>query len=334
MYIVLGIIIILLIVTIHEFGHFIMGKLFKVPIYEFSIGMGPITWSKKGKSETVYSIRALPIGGFCSFDKGDITGIQDLSLNKQPIWKRIVIFAGGAIFNIISAIIISIGLCLFVGTPQTTTTIESIVSNYADEFLQPGDTITYINGIEVKNDLTKLQEIISNSNGTADITVLRDGEELTSAISLIKNQNSYSIGASISNVYVKSKGISAIKDGFVYAYNIGINVFVSLLSLITGKVSISEMSGIVGAVTVVGNAASQNIVSIFSYFILLSINIGIFNLLPIPVLDGSKILFCIFEAIFKKRIAEKVEEALTLLFAFLLLGLIIFLTISDIIKLF
>lgn len=329
------IIALMLMITTHEFGHFIAGKLLKVPVYEFSIGMGPLIWSKQGKKETKYSLRLLPIGGYCAFDKGDATGVQDMELNKYSVGKRIIIFAAGAFLNLLSALIISIFLCGCIGLPKTTTTIESISSEETDAFLQVGDTIVNINGVDVENNFSKLSEAISlKDDGTANIIINRNGEQLESDINLVKSGDSYFLGISVRSEYSKSKGLNAFTDGFNYFIANAIAIFMSLGQLISGKVGINQMSGIVGIVSIVGSAAKQNMLNLITYYIMLSANLGIFNLLPIPPLDGSKILFCLYEAIFKKRIPSKIEENITLIFVALFILLMIVITFSDIIKLF
>lgn len=326
---------IIIMIAIHEFGHFIAGKMLKVPVYEFAIGMGPVIWSKQGKSETKYSLRAFPIGGFCSFDKGDANGIADMELNKYPAWKRIIIFAAGATLNIISALIVSISLCAFVGMPQNTTEINSIALEEADDFLQPGDIIKEVNGVYVENDYNLMTSTIrSDEDGVISLIVNRNGEDVKSDVKLIKNGDYYAFGVNVNVDYVKSEGFQPIIDGSKYAYLSGISILQSFGNLVTGKVKMSQMSGIIGVVSVVSDAAKDSLLNILSYFVLLSMNLGIFNLLPIPVLDGSKILFCIYEMIFKKRIPEKVEENLTVVFAVLIIGFIIVISVGDVVKIF
>jgi len=326
---------IIIMIAIHEFGHFIAGKMLKVPVYEFAIGMGPVIWSRQGKSETKYSLRAIPIGGFCSFDKGDATGIADMELNKYPAWKRIIIFAAGAALNILSAIIVSVCLCTFIGMPLKSTEINSIALQETDKFFQPNDIIIEINGTNVENNFDLLIATIRNDDdGIVSVLVNRGGENVKSDIKLVKNGDNYALGVNVNVKYVKSKGINSLIDGTEYAYEAGVSILKSLGNIFTGKVKISQMSGIIGVVSVVNDAAKDNILNILSYFVLLSMNLGVFNLLPIPVLDGSKILFCIYEMIFKKRIPEKIEENLTLVFAILLIGFIILISIGDVFKIF
>lgn len=334
--IVIGIFLLLLMIIIHEFGHFIAGKLLKVPVYEFAIGMGPKIFEKKGNKETTYTIRCIPVGGFCSFDKGDATGIQDLELNKYPIWKRILIFSAGATFNIVSAFLIAIFISGVIGLPTPTTNIVSIADERADSFLQAGDTITSINSINVENNFSLMsQEIAKTEDGTINITVRRANEEKTSDIKLIDMNGSWMLGVSIAKTNVKSIGlINILRDSFTYCWDTGASVLLSLKGLITREVKLNQMSGVVGIVDAVGQAAHENLLNVLHYFILLSINLGIFNLLPIPVLDGSKIIFCVYEAIFKKRVPEKVEEYLTLGFAAALIVLMVYVTAHDIIRLF
>lgn len=330
---IISIISIILMIIIHEFGHFLAGKILRVPVYEFSIGMGPKLLQKKGKKETVYSLRAIPIGGFCSFDKGDATGIADLELNKQPIWKRIIIFFAGSFFNIMSAFLISVCLCSFVGMPTASTQICSIPLEEADKSLEEGDIIVEIEGVNVENNYDLFSQMISSSGKSPLMKIKRDNNIIEKNINLIDYDGSYIIGVELKNNFVKSNGINCFSDGFKYTVSVANNILLSLKKLITGNVEISRMSGMVGIVASVSDATKQNILNIFTSFIMLSVNLGIFNLLPIPVLDGSKILLCFYEAIFKKRIPDKLETIVTASFAILLILFMIVITFSDIIKL-
>lgn len=329
---IIAIISIILMIIIHEFGHFIAGKLLKVPVYEFAIGMGPKILQKQGKKETKYTLRAIPIGGFCSFDKGDATGIADMELNSQPVWKRIIIFIAGSLFNLISALIVSIFICGLVGTPQPTTQIGAISLEETDDFFQVDDIIVAVNGINVEGNYELFSKELSTSGKTPLIAVKRGNELLEQKVNLVDYNGNYIIGVGIKNEFVKAEGVSCVSEGFKYTIKVANNILLSLKKLVTGQVSMNQMSGIVGIVSSVGDASKQNILNIFSSFIMLSVNLGIFNLLPIPVLDGSKILFCLYEAIFKKRISEKLETVLTVTFAILLILFMIIITFSDIIK--
>lgn len=332
--IIVSILVLMLMITIHEFGHFAMAKLTHVPVYEFAVGMGPKIFSKKGKSETTYSLRCIPIGGFCSFDKGDATGIQDTELNKHPIWKRVVILLGGAGFNLISAFIVAVLICLFMGIPGTSTRIYEIADNRADSFLLPEDEIISVNGQKVNEDYSVIENAFEHSNGRANITVLRNGEEVSSEIQLFRIGEDWKMGV---NMYPSIHKV-AIKDviptSFMYCCRLGGSILESLKGLFLGKTEVKDMSGIVGIVTVMGDASKNDIRNLLSYFVMISINLGIVNMLPIPVLDGSKILFCLYEAVFKKKIPEKFESWLTVVFAFLLILLMIYVTVFDVFRIF
>jgi len=327
---IIAILVLMLMITIHEFGHFSMGKLLHVPVYEFSIGMGPLIKSWKGKSETKYSLRCIPIGGFCSFDKGDVTGIQDTALNKQPIWKRVIILFGGAGFNIISAFLVAVIVCGFIGLPTATTKISSIADERADEFFQPEDEIIAINGVELNGSFDVLEKELEKSDGKAKVEILRNGEIKSSEVEFFEHGGSWKMGVMVYSDNTAVPWNKVIPVSAKYCILTGGQVIQSLKGLFTGEVSMNDMSGVVGIVSVVGDAAKDNIINVLSYFIMISINLGIVNLLPIPVLDGSKIVFCIYEAIFKKRVPENFEKNITIIFAFLLIALMIYITIHDV----
>lgn len=331
MTIILSIFVLMLMIVIHEFGHFSMAKLLHVPVYEFSVGMGPLIKSVKGKKETVYSLRAIPLGGFCRFDKEDIAGIQDTELNKHPVWKRLIILCGGSGFNILSAFIVAIVLVAAIGLPVTTTTIHSIASEEADSFFQPGDTIVSIDGKTVSefSDIT-----FDTEDGIVHITVLRNNKEVSSDVKLMKAGGEWRMGVNMGYENVKVPILQAVPVSIAYCKDIIVSIFDSLKGLSTGKYKIGDMSGVVGIVSVMGNAAKYNIFLVVHYFIMISINLGIANMLPLPVLDGSKVLFCLIELIFHGRIPAKVEEKLTIAFAYILIGLMLYVTLHDIMRVF
>lgn len=327
-----GLLTIIFIIVIHEFGHFIAGKLLHVPVYEFAVGMGPKIVSKKFKSETTYSLRAIPIGGFCSFDTGDITGIQDTALYKQPIWKRIVIYAAGAAMNILTAFIVAIIIVSAIGNQVGTNKIESIADERADSFFQPGDEIVSIGSINVStyDEISNAVEM-SIDDGKIQVSVMRNGEQVDGTVQLFEVNGEWKMGVGLLNGYQKSA--HPIKDAANTCVAAGKSVFQALGGLLNGSIKTKDMSGIVGIATTINAGAKYGLMNVLYFFVLLSINIGIFNLLPLPVLDGSKILLSIYEAIFKKRVPEKIEENVTFFFAIAMIVFMVYITFNDVLKL-
>lgn len=339
MKVILSIIVILLMILVHEWGHFIAGRICKVPVYEFSLGFGPKIWQKKGKKETIYSVRVFPLGGYCAFDQDDASGAVDSNLNKQPLLHRLFIFAAGPLMNIISCAIILFVICFFVGNPTPVTVVDSVHEGYeAAEVFEPGDEILAADGIILNKNPDLLAQAIKNSEGnTMVFEILRDGEtmEVTAAPEYNEETKTYTLGIVQAQEYQTVGFVDSVK----MTWNTIVNYFTAITDtlggLFTGKYSVNQMSSIVGIVTVMSEYASpSNITMFLSLCAYISFNLGLMNLLPIPGLDGSKILFGVIEGIIGKKVPIKVETYLTLASLALLLCLTGYLMIHDIIKIF
>lgn len=339
MKVLISIIAILLMILVHEWGHFIAGRICKVPVYEFSIGFGPKIFQKKGKKETIYSIRAIPLGGYCAFDKDDATGAVDKSLNQQPLLNRMFIFIAGPFMNVLTAIVLIFMVCFAIGNPTPVTIVDSTYENFdAHEVLQEGDIIISANGIETNMDPEILASVISESKGEpVELEVQRDNEVFTTEIipKYDNDSGKYMIGIVQKQINVKLNFIDSVKASFSTVYNYGAVIFDTLGGLFTGKYSVNQMSSIVGIVDVMSEYAStSNLPLYISLCAYISFNLGLMNLLPIPGLDGSKILFGAIEGVTRKKVPEKIEVYLTLTFMSLLLLLSGYLIIHDIFNIF
>ena len=339
MQVLISIIAILLMILVHEWGHFIAGRICKVPVYEFSIGFGPKIFQKQGKKETIYSVRAIPLGGYCAFDKDDATGTMDTNLNKQPLLNRMFIFIAGPFMNILTTVVVLFFLCFAIGNPTPVTIVDSTYEGFAaHEVLQEGDELISANGIELNRDTVLLSQIISESK-TEPITfeVLRNGETFTTEITpqLNEENGKYAIGIIQKQLNVRLGFIDSVKASAITTYGYGVAIFDTLGGLFTGKYSVNQMSSIVGIVDVMSEyATASNLPLYISLCAYISFNLGLMNLLPIPGLDGSKILFGIIEGITRKRVPEKFEAYLTLACMALLLLLSGYLILNDVWKIF
>lgn len=335
MHIILSILVLLLMILVHEWGHFIAGRICHVSINEFSIGFGPKIFSKKGKKETTYSIRAFPLGGYCAFDADDPTGAIDTSLNKQPLLNRLFIFIAGPLMNMISCAVILFVICFFVGNPTPVTVIESTQPGYeAAEVLEPGDEILKANGIELHKNPKILSEVIQSSKGsTMTFEIKRGSETLEVKVTpkFIEEKNAYAIGIIQARENVTIGFMESIKLTGATMSRYATAIFDTIGGLFTGKYSVNDMSSIVGIVSVMSEYASPSNIDMFlSLCAYISFNLGLMNLLPIPGLDGSKILFGLIEGVTRKKIPEKVEVILTLISLAFLLILTGYLMLHDV----
>ncbi len=335
--IILSLIALMLIITLHEYGHFIAGRICKVPIHEFAIGMGPVIYKKKGKKETTYSLRAIPIGGFCAFDEEDETGTADKSLNELPPLKRIFIFAMGPIMNIVTCLALTFVLVNIIGVPAPTNIVYDVQKDTpAYNVLKADDEIIGINNTLIEQE-TMVSNVINAQDATKEIVfkVRRGKEELDLPIQPVYNETSktYTIGIELQSINKRATGVKIITAPLLITKDLGTQIIDGVVGLFTQKYKLTEMSGFVGIIDVTSSMANFEQLSNFILIMaLISINLAVVNLIPIPGLDGAHILFSVYEIIFRKRVPDKIESILTMTGVVLLVLLVIFLTGNDIIR--
>ncbi len=343
-----------IIVLVHEFGHFIFAKMFKIHVYEFSIGMGPAIWTskkhqekkkqkKKKVSETTYCIRAIPIGGFVQL-AGE-GAIEDEKIPKEhllqgkPVWQRFLVMFFGAGNNFILAILVLILSALIFGSPTLSTEIPKVIESSPMEVagLQSGDTIIAINNNRTKTlDDVELYLTIAGEKETT-FTVLRDNKELKYKVTPLKGEElkekGYSFGIQFDNT-MRRGFLRSLKYGFQKFYSISRQVFITLKELFTGGVGLNQLSGPVGIYSAVDETRSAGWYSVLTLVALLSINVGIMNLIPFPAFDGGRILFLVIEKIKGSPVKAETENLIHNIGFFLLLALLIYVTFNDILRLF
>lgn len=320
-----------LLIFIHELGHFVFARIFKVKINEFSIGMGPKLFSKK-KKDTKYSVRLLPIGGFVSM-KGENYSTENIddegSFNSLMPYKKAIILVAGAFVNIIFGFIIMI-----IAVSQTptllSTTIRSVDKNLAAQGLQKGDKIIEINNNKIYDYMDINFFLSLDKDKIVDMKVLRNGKQ--------QNFESLDLNASKANFEKLEKSASnVLKKGFHNSISVIRVVFASLQKMITGDLGLDNLSGPIGTIDVLGSAAksaqrTRNFGGILFLLALISINIGVFNLLPIPGLDGGRLIFVVIEGIRRKPVSLKAQAIFNSVGMFVLFGLVILVTANDFIR--
>jgi len=330
MTIIYAIIIFCFLIFIHEFGHFIAAKSCGVKVNEFAIGMGPAIFKRK-RGETQYSLRIFPIGGYCAMEGEDEDSEDERAFNNQPAWQRAIILAAGAFMNLLMAVVLMIIIAVYSG--QATTVIDEVVddSPAMEAGLMSGDQVTAVNGTEIEswNDFISL--VGYSDEESVEITVLRDGRELTltSALEYDEEAGRNKIGVSAQVKRNVFKGIvSGVKDTgsmTVMMYNI-------IRQLITGDVSMSELSGPVGIVYAVNTTAQQGVIYVIYLAALLSLNLAVMNMLPFPALDGGRLLFLLIRRITGKRVTDEMEGKIHFIGIMLLMVLMVYVTWNDIVK--
>ena len=344
--ILLLILILGILILIHEFGHFLFAKLCKVHIYEFSIGMGPAIKTIKGKDKVDYSIRALPIGGYVSMagevneDDGRVR--KDHFMCNKPWYQKIVILAAGVTFNFILALILLFAIGMIWGSPNHEPIIGKIMDNtpIARTETEVGDRITHINGSKIGSiDEAQIRFMLKEKDKAYDITIEKPNgqtEEIVLKKATIETEEGEEYeGFGFNFQSEKETGfIASIKYAFAKFVITIETMCITIGHLFTTKLSLSNLSGPVGMYTAVEQSVSLGMVNVVYLTALLSINLGFLNILPIPAFDGGRILFLIIEKIIGSPINPKVENIIHTIFFGLLMLLMIYITLSDIFKLF
>ncbi len=321
-----------LLVFFHELGHFGVAKMVGIKVHEFAIGMGPKLISF-AKGETQYTLRALPIGGFVKMEGEDEVSSEAGSFSNKSIAARIAVILAGPIMNFILAILLFMVLFYSVGSPSTT--MQEVIPGTPAETagIQKGDTILSIDGEEVQN-WNQLVDRIGRSQDTPlEFTIQRDNEVITKTITPTVDSETKQVMVGIVPMYKKSLGY-AVKTSFTNTGYVIREIGDFLRRLVFRQVSSGEVAGPVGIITMVGQATQAGWESVLFLAGLISINLGLMNLLPIPALDGSRILFLIFEFFRGKPVNPEREGMIHLVGFALLITMMIFVTYNDIVKLF
>lgn len=343
------------VIAIHEFGHFMVAKLCGVQVNEFSIGMGPVL-CKRVRKGTQYSIRALPVGGFVALEgeespeskqaEENLSAGSDgevspagIPLNEAPVWQRALIMLAGAGMNFVLGFVVMAILITAQSEPITSKVLYQVEENAlcGQTGLQAGDKILAVNGRRcfVANDI--LYELMRTEDYTADFTVLRDGKKVElpgvqfDTWQDDKGETHMSLGFTVYGI--KKTPLNVLKEAGNSVLYYGRIIFASLSDLLRGRESINDLSGPVGIVTAIGQAASYGWQDLLELLVLITVNLGIFNLLPFPALDGGKVVFLLIEGVTGHAVPEKIQSGLTVAAFALLFGLMIFATYNDILRL-
>lgn len=331
--IISSIIIFLLVILIHEFGHFIVAKMNGVSVLEFSIGMGPKLFQRESNG-TLYSLRVLPVGGYCQLEGEDEENDSPNSLNNQSSLVRLKVILAGAIMNFILAFIL---LILLMSVSRVSTEVSGVIKDSPaySSGIQTGDQIVSINGENV-SDGEELLKSIKESQGDLNIGVIRDSQSKNIKVTPRLENNVRKIGVNFQEEYnIKNFSlIKGFKKGVITFLNLTGMLYKFLGMLITGQLGLGGVSGPVGVVKEIGNAAKTGVANLIFLLAYININLGVFNLLPIPALDGGRAIFILIEMIFGKKISQEKEGYIHMVGLILLLALIAVVTIKDVIKLF
>lgn len=354
MYVIIAILLFGLLIAAHEWGHFIAARLCGVTVHEFAIGMGPAIWKRTGKKGTLFSLRVLPIGGYCAMEGEEEESEDPNSLHKKGFWQKIVIFAAGAFMNFLVGVLILLVLNL---GAQAYRTAE--ITGFAPEFqlqgedgLLQGDVLYSVDGerIYIFSDISMF---LGRGNGDGfDLVVLRDGKKvvLNDFPMVLQECTDSSTGSKYTGygLYFGAAEevtfASRLKMTWLNAIDFVRIVRYSLQELILGNAGMKDLSGPVGIVSTINDVGEQSgsvraaLENIAYFGAMIAVNLAVMNLLPIPALDGGHIVFlCIstlIRKLFGKEIPMKYEAAVNVVFFILLMAMMLFVTFNDVMKLF
>ncbi|MBN1777271.1 MAG: RIP metalloprotease RseP [Clostridiales bacterium] len=344
-FILLAILLLGLLIVVHELGHFLSARAQGIAVKEFSVGFGPKLRQWKGKKrDTVYSLRGIPLGGYCAFydDEADKLEPDDpRRYNAAPVWKRMIVVVAGSVMNIILAFILAVVLHMAYGAVAVQPRIAEVTANSpaAAAGILPGDVLLQVNGQDLApGDAAGLSEEVDTLENGVPMTLVveRGGEEITlSVVPRYDTAEGRSLIGVIIMGYVRPSFFQAVDGAWescVYASTV---IAQSLGQLIFHGEGAGDISGPVGVVQVIAEQTrSGGLYMYLSLAILISINLGIINLLPIPGLDGSRFLFLAAEAVRRKPINRRVESIIHMIGFTLLFGLLILFTFRDVQRIF
>ena len=335
--ILLAILIFSVMIFIHELGHFLAARSMGVGVVEFALGMGPRLISFKRK-DTVYSLRAFPIGGSCTMIGEDETSDSTLSLTSKPVWKRFVVLVSGAVMNILLGLIV---MLMFILSSQTIygTTVRGFIkdaSSNSEYGIKIDDEILKVNNNKIHTQTDLVYTIMREGIDPVSVTVKRDGAviTLTDVVFGKETEQGVEFGQIDFGTYAIDKTVGTVfRETFFRSMTTIKMIWQSLFDLIRGRYGIDQMSGPVGVTTAIGEAASLGIQQLLYMISFITINLGVFNLLPLPALDGGRIMFLVIELIRRKPVKPEHEGYVHFVGILLLFALMIFVTFQDIVRL-
>lgn len=340
--IILAIFVFSAIIIIHELGHFLLAKANKIRVDEFSLGLGPTLFGKQ-IGETKFSLKLLPFGGACMMGEDDVEDMSEGSFNSKSVWARISVIVAGPVFNLVLGWILCVIMTVWVGYIAPVVTGVEPGYSAEEQGMQEGDVITKIDGKRIHLwDEISLKNLTNVNSKPMEITYLRDGKETTIIVEPRQLENDLFLRMGISGPSERTRTgiISSLQYG-AYTVKYWIDyTFESLKMLVTGQAGIKDLSGPVGIVNVVDDVYQNSIqygiknliLNMMNFCILITANLGILNLLPIPALDGGRLVFLILEAIRGKRISPEKEGMVHFAGFVALMVLMVIVMYNDIMK--
>jgi len=351
--IIIAIIMFGIIIFVHEFGHFIVAKACGIRVNEFALGMGPKLLSF-GKNETTYSLRLLPLGGFCAMEGEDSDSDDPKAFGNKNVWKRIAVVVAGVSMNFLLGflvLLIAIGAFLPLGSEGAlipTTKVAQLPEESAayKTGLRVGDEICSINGRGIATHNDMFLALQSDEDGIVKMKIKRNGKtEILPSVKfnlITEKDGTRTLSYDFKLLGELQNPLNTVTYAAKTEWSLVTSVWGSLGDLITGKYGLNDLAGPVGTVDIIGDMVGQaaqtvsreDIYSVLMMFALISVNVGVMNLLPIPALDGGRLIFLLFEAIFRRPVPPKFEGLVHTIGFVLLMVLMIVLVFNDVLRIF
>lgn len=325
-------------IFIHEFGHFYTARRCGVTIKEFAVGMGPtiVSWKSK-KYDTKYALRAFPIGGFVSMVGEDEESDDENAFCNKSVTRRMLIVVAGAVMNLVLGLVLMLTVVLLQGPIGSTTVAQFSEDAVSNTQLQVGDEILKIDGTSVHSGNEVMYEIMNKGYEPIDIVVKRGSEKITLSNVVFPTVESDGImfGNMDFKVLAESRSFfNIIKQTFYRSVSTVKMVYDSLIGLVTGRFGMDAVSGPIGVAETVGSAAKNDYLSFIYIVSVLTINLGVVNLLPFPALDGGRFVMLLVEGIRRKPIDRNIEAYINFAGIIILFAFMIFISFKDVMKLF
>lgn len=341
LYLLLTLLLLGVLVFLHEGGHFLLARLNDITVNEFAIGMGPKIFSKVSKKSGIrYSIRAFPIGGFVSMAGEDEASDDVNAFCNKNVWRRISTVLAGPVTNILVGFIGMLVLVLLTVPASNIVAVFSENATSSECGLQVDDKIVAVNGVKTHTGNEVAYEITYQGDEPLDITVIRNGEMIVlEDVSFPKVEES---GVVLGTLDFQFWGVGEgekdfgliISHTFWRTYSTAKMVWDSLADLITGRFGLDAISGPIGMTELVGSAIATGWESVLYLWVIISVNLGVMNLLPLPALDGGRLVFLLWEAVTRKPVNKNVEAYINAAGLLILMAFMLIITFKDIFKLF
>ncbi len=337
MYVLLALLLLGVLIMAHEAGHYFAARACGIEVQEFAMGMGPALVKWKNKNGTQFSVRVFPIGGFCAFYGEDEALDDPRAFNNQKVFKRFLTVLSGPAMNFVVAFVAIVFYLSAIGLFDTVPRVYAVEEHAARAGLMAGDELLRVNGKAIEESADVIAAVSASEGAAVTLSVQRGGEEKDVVIAPFYDEEAqrYRVGFTFDQERVRVPLTASIPFSLQYNAESATLIAKTLKDLVTTGEGVDEVTGPVGTVYVIQEVTQQGGIDVYMQLLsLISVNLGVMNLLPIPGLDGSRLLFLAYEGIRRKPVKREVEGAIHFAGFVLLMGLMAVLTYKDVMQIF